>query len=65
MKAQKLQCKLQLSHDCIRKLKDLQPNEPIARTASRILEACIDFEEDFLTLLYLVSHPKDKVIRKE
>ncbi len=65
MKTNKTQVKLQLSHDCVRKLKDLQANEPLARTAGRILEACIDFNEDFLTLLYLISHPKDKIVRKE
>jgi hypothetical protein len=65
MKPKKIQTKLQLSPDCIRKLHELQENEPIARTAGRILEACVDYNDDFLTLLYLISHPKDKILREK
>ena len=64
MKAKKIQVKLLLSQESTRKMFELQKNEPLARTCGRILEACVDYDGDFLTLLYLISHHKDKIVRE-
>ncbi len=63
MNPKKNAIKIHLSQDCTRKMFELQKNEPLARTCARILEAVTDYEGDFLTLLYLISHPEDRIER--
>ena len=64
-KEKKAQVKFYLSQDAIRRLKELQPGETLASSASRILEAVKDYEGDFISLLYLISHPEDRIVKKD
>ncbi len=65
MKVQNKQVKCYISLEAIRKLNELRPNAPHSRTAAAVLNAVAKFPDDWETLLYLITHPEDKIVRSD
>ena len=62
MKAQNKQVKCYISLEAIRKLNELRPATPHSRTAGDVLNAVAKFPYDWETLLYLITHPENKIV---